>query len=47
MNGSREADEDRAGARGAVLWAGARDALAPVSPAFGTGSAPNVGLNCR
>ena len=47
VNGSQEADEDRAGAQDAVLWAGAHDASAPVSPAFGTDSAPNVGSNCR
>ena len=47
MDGAGEVDEDRARAQGAVLWAGARDASAPVSPAFGTDSVPNVGANGR
>ncbi len=47
MDGSCEVDEDRVRAQGALVWAGARDASAPVSPAFGTDSGRNVGSNCR
>ena len=47
MDGSCEVDEDRVRAQDALVWADARDASGPVSPAFGTDSGPNVGSNCR
>ena len=38
MDGSCEVDEDRVRAQGALVWVDARDASAPVSPAFRTDS---------